>query len=109
MGILPQLSSQDLVGAIGDDLIGVHVQAYARARLKNIDHEFLIPLAVDHFLGRLDDGVGTLLIHQPEFLVGLRGSTLHHAQGADQLGMRAHARKWENCPSRALFARRNRP
>ena len=90
-GVLPKFPSQDLVGSVGDHLVAVHVQAYARSGLENIDHELIIPLAVDHFLGRLDDGVGTLLIHQAKFLIGLRGGPLHHPQGAYKLGMRAHA------------------
>jgi hypothetical protein len=64
VGIFPQFASQDLVGPVGDALIAVHVQAYARARLKYIDHELAIPLAVDDFLGCLNDGVGPFLIHQ---------------------------------------------
>ena len=84
VGVFAELASQDLVGAVGDDLIGVHVQADARAGLENIDDEFAVPFTVDDFLGGLDDGVGTFLIHQAEFFVGFRGGTLDHAQGADK-------------------------
>ena len=63
------------------------MQAYARASLENIDDELVSPLAVDHFLGGLDDGIGTLGIHQPELFVGFRGGALHHSQGAYEFGM----------------------
>ena len=68
--------------------LAVHVQAYARPGLENIDHELSIPLAVDDFLGGLDDGIGTLGVHQAEFLVGFRGCSLDHPQGADELRIR---------------------
>ncbi len=90
VGVFAQFPAQDFVGAIGDHFIGIHMQAYPCARLKNIDHEFRVPFAIDHFLGSLDNGVGALRIHQAEFLVGLRGGTLDHAQGADKRRMSAH-------------------
>ena len=90
VGVLSQLAAQDFVGPVGDDLVGVHVQAHARPGLENIDHELRIPLTVDYFLGGLDDGIGTLSVHQAEFLIGFRRGALHHAQGADELGMSTH-------------------
>ncbi len=89
--VLPEFASQDLVGPVGDHLVGVHVHANARAGLKNIHDELAIPFAVDHFLGRLDDGVGALGIHQAKFFVGLGGGQLHHPQRADELGVRTQA------------------
>ncbi len=82
--VLAQVAAQQLGGAIGDDLVAVHVEADAGARLEDVDHEFLVPLALLNFLGGLDDGVGGLLIHQPEFTIGERRRFLHHRDGADE-------------------------
>ena len=49
------LAAQNLNRPIGDHLVGVHVVAGARARLKRIDAKLIVPLAVDHFLRGLHD------------------------------------------------------
>ena len=89
--VLAQLAAQQLGGAIGDDLVAVHVEADAGARLENVHHEFLVPLALLNFLGGLDDGVGGLLIHQAEFAIGEGRSFLHHRDSADQRRVRAQS------------------
>ena len=90
-GILPELAAKNLIGPVGDDFVGVHVQADAGAGLENIHHELGIPLAVDHFLRGLNDGVGALVFDQAERLVGLGCSVLHHAESTDQQRMCPHA------------------
>ncbi len=90
-GVFAQLAAHQLRGAVGDDLIGVHVEAHAGAGLKHVDHKRLVPLAVHYFFGGLHDGVSALVIDQAQLLVGLRGGVLHHADGANQRGIGAHA------------------
>ena len=82
--VLAELAAEQLGGAVGDDLVGVHVEADARAGLKDIDHEGMVPLAALDFLGGGDDGVGGLRVHESEFAVGLGGGLLHHGDGANQ-------------------------
>ena len=45
--------TEQLIGAVGHHLVGVHVVAGARARLKGIDHEVLVMLPGQDFLARL--------------------------------------------------------
>ncbi len=89
--VLAARAAQQLRGAVGDDLVGVHVEADARARLEDIDNEVLVPLALLDFLRRLYDGVGGLLVDQAEFAIGQRCRFLHHRDGANERGMRAQS------------------
>ena len=89
--VLTQLAAHQLGGAVGDDLIRIHVEAHAGACLKYIDNERCVPLAVYNFFGRLHDCVSTFVIDQAKFLVSLCGGILHHADGANQRGIGAHA------------------
>ena len=82
--VLAQLATQQLGGAVGNDLVGVHVEADTRACLKDIHHEVLVPLAFLNFLRRLDDGGGGLRIHKPEFAIGFGGGLFHHGNGANE-------------------------
>ena len=79
MGVFSKLAAENLIGAIGDDLVGIHVEADAGAGLKHVDQKFLIPLAVDDFLRGLRDGVGTMRVDEAEFFVRLGGGTLDQA------------------------------
>ncbi len=79
VGVFSKLAAENLIGAIGDDLVGIHVEADAGAGLKHIDQKFLIPLAVDDFLRGLRDGVGTMRVDEAEFFIRLGGGTLDQA------------------------------
>ena len=48
--VLAALAAQQLRGAIGDDLVAVHVKADARAGLENIDGKVFVPFAIDVLL-----------------------------------------------------------
>ena len=109
VGVLAELAAENFVGAIGDDLVGVHVEADAGAGLKNIDQKFLIPLAVDDFLRSLRDGVGTMRVDQAEFFVGLCGGTLDQAKSSNEQESGRACRRWDSCGQHAPFAHRNRP
>jgi hypothetical protein len=60
------LAGQDLVGAAGDHLVGVHVGRGPRAGLEDVDHELVVEFALDHLLGRLQDGAGAFFVEQPQ-------------------------------------------
>ncbi len=53
-------SAENLIGAVGDDLVRVHVEADAGAGLEDVDGELVVVVAVHlmDFGGGLDDGVG---------------------------------------------------
>ncbi len=56
------LAAEQFDGAIGDDLVGVHVGRGAGAGLENIEHKFRVPFAVGDFLRGLDDGGGQVAV-----------------------------------------------
>ncbi len=78
------LAAEQFDGAIGDDLVGVHVGRGAGAGLENIQDEFAVPFAVDHLLGGLDDGVGQFGFEAAQFLVGQGGVFFDQAERADE-------------------------
>jgi hypothetical protein len=49
--------AQQLVGAVGDHLVGVHVGGRPRAGLEDVHHEVGVKVAVGHLLRRLDQRV----------------------------------------------------
>ncbi|MNC90817.1 hypothetical protein D3C83_69650 [compost metagenome] len=73
----------ELVRAIGDHLVGVHVALRARAGLPDDEGEVVVELAGDDFVGGLDDEVGDVLWQLTELGVGLSGALLEDAEGAD--------------------------
>ena len=81
----PRVAAQDLDGAVGDDLVGIHVGLRAAAGLPNHEGEMVVPLACDDFVGGLHDGRRQLLIELAQVCVDLRGRLLDDAQGADDL------------------------
>jgi hypothetical protein len=56
-GLLAQLTTQDLDGAISDHLVGVHVGLGTRPRLPDHQGEMVIQLALDHFVGSSYDSI----------------------------------------------------
>ena len=76
----------DLVRAIGDDLVDVHVERHARAGMEHIDNELIQQLSGEDLIASGDDRVLSLGV-QPTFLaVRERSGALH----ADH---RAHERR----------------
>ena len=78
------LTTKDLRGAVGDDLVGVRVGRRARARLVHVDRKLVVQLALDHLLRRRGDGAGPASGQEAELAVGLRGRALDHAEGAEE-------------------------
>ena len=67
--VLPQLSTQELGGAIGDHLVCIHVVTGSRPGLEGVNHELVVQFSIDHFLGCLGDGIRPLYIQQSQFAV----------------------------------------
>ena len=89
-GVVAQLTAKNLNGAVSNHLVTVHVEADTSAGLENIHDEFVVPLALLHFLGCLNNGIGDFLVYQAEFAVGFGRRLLDHAKDANQCGMGAH-------------------
>jgi hypothetical protein len=60
--VVAAFAAQDFNGAVADDLVGVHVEADTGAGLVDINHELVVKLAGDDFVGGLGNGPGPLLI-----------------------------------------------
>src|SRR5690606_33527997 len=52
-----QGAAQNLVGPVGDDLVGVHVGGRAGPGLENVQGEVVVQAPVDDLLAGLDDGL----------------------------------------------------
>ena len=75
---------EDLVGASGDDLVGVHVRLGARAGLPDHQREMIHQRAVGDLLGGLADGRADRLVHDSQLQVGAQSGQFLNAEGLDQ-------------------------
>ena len=64
-------AAEDLVGAIGDHLVDVHVGLGARPGLPHDQRKMIVEGAVDDFLGGLHDRAHAARVQQAEFVVHL--------------------------------------
>jgi len=78
------LAAEQFPGAIGDDLVGVHVGRSAGAGLENIQDELAVPLAINDLLGRLDNGGGQFRFEIAQLLIGQCGVFLNQPQRSDK-------------------------
>ena len=76
----------DLVAAVRDDLVDVHVRLRAAARLPDREWEVLRKLARDDLVTRRLDGIETFLVELAELVVRDRGGFLQNAECVDDLG-----------------------
>src|SRR5581483_12526807 len=74
----------ELRGAVGDDLVGVHVRRCAGAGLKNIDGKMRAEPAVDDLARGLLDETAFFGTEAAELLVGQRASELHQAEATEE-------------------------
>ena len=77
-------AAEDLVGAIGDHLVDVHVGLRARAGLIDRERKMVVELAVEDFLCRLRDRLGAPCVEEAERAIGFGGGALHQRQRRDQ-------------------------
>jgi len=93
--------AEQLVGAVGDHFVGVHVVAGARPGLERIDDELIVPLPGQHFVGGLHDSprdrvsadraaACSLVLEQPQPQVDLGGGALDGGLGPDERRVGAH-------------------
>ena len=55
------VEAEQLVGPIGDHLVGVHVLAGASPGLEGVDHELVVPAPGQDFVGGVHDRFGDLV------------------------------------------------
>src|SRR5262249_55401746 len=77
-------AAEQFGGAVGDDLVGVHVGGRSGARLKDIDDKLVVPPALDDFLGGLLDGGSQGRRQQSQRLVGEGGVLFDQTERADK-------------------------
>ena len=88
--ILTFLVAHDFQGAVGDDLVGVHVDRRTGAALHHVDREILMELAVDDLAASLRDSSCNLVVDGAQGVVGLHGGELDVGDGDDIVGIVAH-------------------
>lgn len=76
----------DLVAAVRDDLVDVHVRLRAAARLPDGEGEVLREFARNDLIARCLDGIETLLVELAELIVRNRGGFFQNAERVDDLG-----------------------
>ena len=83
-----QLRAGQLVGTVGDHLIGVHVGLRARTGLPDDEREMPVQFAGDHFVAGPGDGRSLFVGHLfgLELMVGKRGRFFQDAKGMNNLG-----------------------
>ena len=89
--IIALFAAQDLDGAVGDDLVGVHIGAGARAALDGIDDELIVQPARDDLIARLLDGAGHLLPDGAGGQVGARAGLFDPGDADDHIPLQALA------------------
>ena len=78
------LLSQQLAGAVGDHLVGIHVGAGSAAGLKHVDGKLGVPRAIGDLAGRALDRARQVRGQQPESRIHARGGNLDPPQGVEE-------------------------
>src|SRR5713226_158651 len=82
-------AAQQFAGAVGNDLICVHIGRGAGAGLKYIEHKVTVEFAVNHFLRCLHDRFGDLWVDGSQGCVCLGCGLLDLSQGTYKLAWEA--------------------
>src|SRR2546426_4607728 len=77
---LPERMAQDLVRAVLDHLVRIHVRRGPAAGLEDVEREVSVQFPVHHLLARLDDRFADLVVEQAEFHVRLGARHLDQAE-----------------------------
>ena len=79
------------LGQRGEHLVDVHVGAGARPGLEDVDREGVVVCAADDLVGACTDGLGLLLVDDPELGVDPRCGLLHPGHRHDVRGLQGGA------------------
>ena len=83
--VLAFLIAKDFEGAVGDDLVGVHVSRGAGPALDHVDGEMFVPFPGNDFITSGDDSTGLDGIENAELLVGQGSGFLYISEAADEV------------------------
>ena len=78
------LATENFVGTVGNDLVGVHVGLGARTGLPNHKREMVVELALDNFLRRFIDRLGDLFLELAEREISAYGGLFLYAKRVDE-------------------------
>ena len=73
--------TRQLIGAIGQHLVHVHVALCARASLPDHQRKLIIPLPVDHLISGLHNPILLLRANITQRSIGLRSGFFHQGHG----------------------------
>ena len=90
-GVLAALVAENLECAVGNHLVGIHVDRCAGAALHHVNREFSVELAVDDFAAGLLDGTRNLVTDYAQGVVGLDSGQLDIGDGLDKFGEMIHS------------------
>ena len=76
--------AEQLGGAVGQHLVGIHVGAGSRAGLEDVEGEVRVQVAAHHLRRGRGDRLGAPFVEQAKFEVDLGGLLLDQAQGAQE-------------------------
>ena len=97
--------AQLFVRQVGNHLVGVHVGRRAGAGLVDVDGKLGVMLALGHFAGRCQDGVGSLGVELVELAIGLR-RPISNSRTRELRPLAPVRGRWENSRPPALSKRR---
>ena len=79
-----EASAEQLVRAVGDDLVHVHVERHACARMEDVDHELIEMPAFEDLVACFDDRVLAPIVESACLGVGESGGALHPDERPDK-------------------------
>ena len=78
--LLTALGTQNFECPVRYDLVHVHVRRCAGPGLEHVDHELVVKTTGCNLPGSLDDGIGPLIIEEPDLLIRAGGGRLHETK-----------------------------
>src|SRR2546422_1597868 len=82
--LVPSPAAEKLNGAIGDDLVHVHVRGSPATSLEDVDNKLVIESPLHNLLGRGNNSLALLRIQQSQLHVGSRSGELDQSYSPDE-------------------------
>src|SRR5210317_397701 len=75
---------KQLTGAVGDDLVSVHVGTGSGAGLEDVEREMIVQVTNNNLFRRIHNGERYALVDQAKLAIDLRCMFLDHAKGTQE-------------------------